>query len=126
MKTLSLIFLICLVTSCHNSPGSQYVLPPMRTATDDLQVYDGKWHKHLLDNGLTITCSVVNKSDTINYKDVKLEVKYYSKTHTVMTASNYVVYKYLNSGQLIKVNLKGINYQDLDNLSVNVVDATRY
>ncbi len=95
-------------------------------AKDDLQAYDIKYHGHLFDNGLTITATIVNKSNSINYKDVKLVVKYYSKTNTVMASNYYTVYEYLNAGHLLKVNLKGTGYQSLGNLSVGVIDATRY
>ena len=71
-------------------------------------------------------CSIVNKSNSINYKDVKLMVKYYSQTNTVMGSNYYIIYKYLNAGSLLKVQLNGARYQSLGNISVEVVNATKY
>jgi len=129
MKTLSLIILITLITSCRN-PGSpvNYPYVPVHRATDDLQVYDGKYRPQIFSNGLVISCTIVNKSNSINYKDVKLIVKYYSVTRTVMASYNYVIYQYLNAGKLIKVNLKGpkTDLKSLRTISVDVADATQY
>ena len=125
MKILSAIFLVIIFTSCGNNSTPQIYLPIHR-ASDDIQAYDIKYHGHLFDKGVTIMCSIVNKTNSINYKDVKLMVKYYSQTNTVMGSNYYIIYKYLNAGSLLKVQLNGARYQSLGNISVEVVNATKY
>ncbi len=127
MKALLIFMMATILFSCGNNPAPQINLPvPLHRATDDLRVYEGKYHRHLFDNGLTITCTIVNKSNLINYKDVKLVVKYYSETNTLMATNYYIIYKYLNAGKLLKVRLNGTRFQSLKNLSVDFLDATRY
>jgi len=127
MKILIAIFMVILLASCGNNASQQMNLyVPVHRATDDLQVYGGKYHGHLFDKGLTITCTVVNKSNTINYKDVRLEVLYYSKTNTLIARNDFVVYEYLNAGHLLKAKLNGSRYDGMSTLSVNVVGATPY
>lgn len=128
MKTFFLFAIAILMISCNNSRQPNYPFIPQHRATDDLQVYDGKWRKQLLGNGVVIECTIVNKSNSLNNKDVKLVVKYYSVTHTLMGTYYYVIYQYLNAGKLIKAKLKGptTDFQSLGTVSVDVQDATQY
>lgn len=130
MKILYLIIFITLFVSCTNNSNNPINYPylTVHRATDDLQVYDGKWHRQLFGKGVIIECALVNKSNSVNYKDIKLMVKYYSITHTVMASYNYIIYQYLNSGKLLKVKLNGpkTDLKSLGTVSVDVADATQY
>ena len=131
MKILYLVTFATLlaVAGCNNSRQNySYPYLPVNTAKEDLQVYDGKYRPQILGNGLVITGNVVNKSNSRNYKDVKLIVKYYSVTRTVMAEYSYKIYKYLNAGKMIKIRLNGphTDLQSLGGVSVDVTGATQY
>lgn len=84
----------------------------------------GRYNENFWGDKFQITAEINNKAKVASYKDIKIRVTYYSKTQTVMTSNDYVVYEIASPQRITKVKMKIDNYQNVDAIGWEVIDAS--
>jgi hypothetical protein len=120
MKPTTLLLMLLLFAACNGSGGTSLG----NNYSNDLEIKNSKWHSRFLVGGVTVEGFILNKSETNGYKDVVLEVSYYSATETLLSTERLTIYQYFYAGQLVPFKVHGSDIDDMETCSVQIVDAT--
>lgn len=85
---------------------------------------DGKYSQNFWGDEFNVECEITNSSKLTSYKDIVINVVYYSQTNSVIGTESYTVYDTFRANSKRTVNLKIKNYKDVSSLGWEVVDAT--
>lgn len=84
----------------------------------------GKYHETFLGDKIKIEGVIVNKATVTTYKDVVIEVTFYSKTDTPINTENYTIYEFYTPTSRKEFKLKVTNYSNIKSIGWEVVGAT--
>jgi hypothetical protein len=123
------------LTSCNSGPsgsydtGSSYQETKMTLEDKEKQnptsflSTDGTYRKNLM--GEWVLEGTISNSATIaTYKDVVLEIHFYSKTETHLGTEKKAIYEYFPAGQTKNFKIKTYGYQGTKTIGWNVVSAS--
>jgi len=83
---------------------------------------DGTYRRNLIGEWV-MEGSVTSKATVANYKDVVLNISYYSKTNTLIGSEQHTLYEYLAPGSTVQFKIKSFGYKGTSGIGVEVEDA---
>jgi hypothetical protein len=84
---------------------------------------DGTYRKALT-GGWVLKGTISNSATIATYKDVVLEISFYSKTNTHLGTTQETVYEFFPAGQTKEFKLKTKAYKGTNAISWNIISAT--
>lgn len=101
-------YLIVITYSCDNSSASLINYEQTKLSLEDQEKgnpinflsTDGTYHETLFGDKMVLNGTISNNATIATYKDVVLQVHFYSKTKTEIGSENYVVYDYFPPKQI--------------------------
>lgn len=87
---------------------------------------DGTYNQSFWGDKIKIKGVVTNNATVANYKDVVVEVTFYSKTKSVMTSERYVIYDFFPAHSQKNFELNVTNYKGTNTLGWEAVSAIPY
>lgn len=84
---------------------------------------DGKYHPNLLGDKLKINGVIHNKATLTTYKDVVIDVIFYSKTNSEINREQYTIYDFFSPNTQKEFKLKVNNYRNVETIGWNVTNA---
>ena len=86
----------------------------------------GTWDVNFWGNKYTINGTVTNNATVANYKDVVIDVIFYTKTKSVITTKQYVLYEYVPAHSNVKFEWKLERPDGTESLGWDVASASAY
>ena len=83
----------------------------------------GRYNENLWGDEIVLSLEINNSAKVASFKDVVLEVIYYSKTNSIMEVKNYVVYEAFPPQKTIKTELRIENKKEVEKIGWSVIDA---
>jgi len=83
----------------------------------------GNYNENLIGDKIKITGVITNNATYATYKDIVLEITYYSKTDTPLNTINYTVYEFVAPGASVPFKHKVKNYNNVGRINWRVVNA---
>jgi hypothetical protein len=83
-------------------------------------------NKHNILGQTVIKASIINNAKICTYKDVQLELAFYSGTGTLLEKDNETIYKEITPGNSIDFKTKYYAPKGTDSVAVKIVDAKNY
>ena len=87
---------------------------------------DGEYSENFWGDQIKINGRIKNKASVANYKDVIIRVIFYTKTKTVITTEDYVLYEFFLANGTKEFNLRVPNYDHTETIDWKVIDAKTY
>lgn len=84
----------------------------------------GTYKPNFLGSKLKIDGFIENKASLTTYKDIVIEITYYSKTNTPLKTIYHTVYEFVSPATRQPFQLKVENYSDVESLGWKVSNAT--
>ncbi len=84
---------------------------------------DNTWRKNLVGETV-LEGTLTNASKMADFKNIVLEVRWFSKTNTLIGTKQLIVYELVGAGKSMKYKLKTSEASKFANVRVNVVSAT--
>lgn len=84
---------------------------------------DGKYYKTFLGDQIKIDGQIQNKATVITYKDVIIEVVFYSKTNSEVGREQYTIYDFFAPNSKKDFKLKVKNYSNVETIGWDVSGA---
>ncbi|GAA0876563.1 hypothetical protein GCM10009118_29730 [Wandonia haliotis] len=91
---------------------------PLRFLTDD-----GTYRKNLLGEWV-LEGSILNSAKIATYKDVVLEVRYYSKTNTLLGTERHTIYEFFPAGSSKRYKIKTNGFKGTKKLGWDIISAS--
>lgn len=94
-----------------------------QSAPTEYLTADGTYHENFWGDKLKISCTITNKATLATFKDVVVQVTYYSKTKTELGTNEYTIYEMFppNSSNIIEMKID--NYKDVNSIGLGVINA---
>lgn len=77
---------------------------------------DGKYHPNFLGDKLKINGVIHNKATVTTYKDMVIDVVFYSKTKTEIAREQYTIYDFFGPNTQKEFKLKVNNYSNVESI----------
>jgi hypothetical protein len=87
---------------------------------------EGNYSENFWETKINIEGQIRNKASVANYKDVVIRVVFYTKTKTVITTEDYMIYEFILANGTKEFNLKVPNYDNTESVSCKIVGAKTY
>ena len=84
---------------------------------------DGKYNESFWGTKLKIRGEIINQATVAAYKDVTVQVTYYSKTNTVLGTNEYTLYEVYQPNTITPFRLDIENYKDVNSIGWAVIRA---
>lgn len=84
---------------------------------------DGTYRKNLMGEWV-LEGSISNSATIATYKDVVLEISFYSKTKTLLGTEKEAVYEYFPAGQSKSFKIKTYGYKGTSSIGWNILSAS--
>lgn len=84
---------------------------------------DGKYNESFWGTKLKIRGEIINQATVASYKDVTIQVTYYSKTNTVLGTNEYTLYEVFQPNTITPFKLDIDNYKDVNSIGWEVIRA---
>jgi hypothetical protein len=84
---------------------------------------DGKYHRTLLGDQISINGQSQNKATVTTYKDVVIEVIFYSKTNSEVGREQFTIYDFFEPNSKKDFKLKVKNYSNVETIGWDVANA---
>ena len=117
------------MNSNSNSNGSNYYQQKMtieQTENSDplrfLSV-EGNYNESFWGTKFKLKGKVTNRATIADYKDLVVEITYYSKTKSVIGTKKYTIYQVFKPNKITSFKLDVENYKDVKSIGMNVVSA---
>jgi len=130
MKKLSgILFSIILLAACHSKTSNDGYEKSKETLEEQekenpLRFLSVSNHnKHNLVGKMVIKATIANNAKICIYKDVELELAFYSKTGTLLEKDSETIYDEITPGNSIEHKTKYYAPKGTDSVSVKIVDA---
>ncbi|UAY51404.1 hypothetical protein [Ferruginibacter albus] len=81
-------------------------------------------NKHNLIGQTVIKGAITNTATVCVYKDVQLELSYYSKTGTLLEKDNQTIYQEVPPGNTVKFKTKQYVAKDTDSVGLKIISAS--
>lgn len=102
------------------------VIDPEKSNPESYLRTDGTYNKNFWGDKITIKGLVTNNASHTNYKDVKIRVKYYSKTKSIIKWQDCILYDFFPYGMTKNFELKLYIPANMDGCGWEAVEATAY
>ena len=124
MTFLALGIISCTSGSSENYQDTKMSLEEQerQNPTSCLSV-DGTYRKNLIGEWV-IEGEISNTATLATYKDVVLEINYYSKTKTHLGTEKEAIYEYFPAGQAKKFKIKSFGYKGASAIGLNIINAS--
>jgi hypothetical protein len=135
MKKLYVIFLpAILLIACHNKTNNEAaekdsyektkeILAAKEKANPLLFLNVSNHDKHNIIGQTVIKATIANTAKICTYKDVLLELAFYSKTGTLLEKDNETVYEEITPGNSVDYKTKYYAPKGTDSVAIKIVDA---
>ncbi|KAA9338961.1 hypothetical protein [Adhaeribacter soli] len=127
--SIILIFGFSACDSGHAGAGQSYEEAQL-TIEQTEKVYpkqfihsDGSFRKNLVGKWV-IEGSIKSSATVATYKDVVLDVTYYSKTNSLIGSEQHTLYEYLTPRQTVKFKFKSFGYKGAESIGLGIADAS--
>ena len=84
---------------------------------------DGTYRENLVGK-LVLEGNVTNSASVITYKDVTLQIAFYSATQTLLGTEEQTIYEYFPPGQSVSFKFKTFGFRETKSVGWKVVKAT--
>lgn len=84
---------------------------------------DGTYRENLVGK-FVLEGNVTNSASAITYKDVTLQISFYSSTQTLLGTEEQTIYEYFPPGQSVSFKFKTFGFQDTKSIGWQVIKAT--
>jgi hypothetical protein len=84
---------------------------------------EGDYSENFWGDKIDIDAEIINDAKVASFKDVQLRVTYFSKTKSVITTKDYVVYEVFLPQKKTKIVMKIENFKEAETISLEVVGA---
>lgn len=84
----------------------------------------GNYNENFFGDAIKINGTVSNSATMTTYKDLSVRVHYYSKTKTLLTSIDYMLYEFYPPNTTSKFKLKVKNYNNVASIGLEVVNAS--
>jgi len=137
MNLIKSLLLILLFSSC-NSDSSTYTSPHDNGQTyeenkmslgekekrNPLQFLEsnGTYRQNLVGKWV-VEGKIRNKATTAAFKDVTVQINFYSKTNTLLGSEKKTIYEYVNPGRSSSFKFKLSGYRNTSKIGWEIVDA---
>ena len=127
--TLSIVLIVLTLglTSCNS--GSSYQETKMTLEDKEKQnptaflSTDGTYRINLLDEWV-LEGTISNSATIATYKDVVLNVAFYSKTETHLGSERHTIYEYFSAGQTKNFKIKTFGYKGTNSIGWSIESAS--
>lgn len=139
-KTIKAIILAFIISSCNQSYNGQNNSSSGTTNNYEEKVksveeqekeeptrfvkVSGTYRNNFFGNKVIIEGDIQNHATVASYKDIVVEVIFYSKTETELGRQNYIIYEYCSPNQSKDFKLKIAKVDGTEKCGLNVVSAT--
>lgn len=83
----------------------------------------GQYKENFFGDKLKVEGYIENKATVTTYKDVVIEITYYSKTNSPMKIDNYTIFEFFEPTSKKPFKLKINNYSDINSIGWRIVGA---
>jgi hypothetical protein len=83
----------------------------------------GDYKKNLIGTKINVHGAIKNSASIATFKDVIIEVTYYSSTETELFQSTHTIYDYFPPKSTVEFDLKTDNYREVQSIGLNVIGA---
>ncbi|MEQ9466191.1 MAG: hypothetical protein RLN88_02205 [Ekhidna sp.] len=129
MKLIYLLSLSFLIACSQNIDDSNYY-----KILKQLELYesirpntfvdaDGTYSESFWGDKINLNVNITNSAKIAKFKDIKIRVSYYSKTESIITSEDHIIYEVVNPQQTLTKKIQVKNYQDTNSIGWHVVDA---
>lgn len=139
MKKTLLVAIPAFLVACNSGTGSDSTLTDQSYETKVLSVEEmekadpskfldaeGTYNENFWGNKLKIHGDVTNNATVANYKDVVIEVTFFTKTETVLDKQRYIIYDFFPAHQTKNFEMKIDRPDNCEKLGWKAVAATPY
>jgi len=84
---------------------------------------EGTYKENFWGDKIKITCEITNDATVATYKDAVIEFTYYSKSGTELGTERQTVYEKFSPGSTKSINMSIPNYENVNSINWEVVDA---
>ena len=126
------LFILYQINSKHHGSSDSYqekVISIEETEYSQPTSYltaDGTYRETFFGDKIKVNCEIKNSASIAFFKDVVVQVTYYSKTKTVLGTNSYVIYEIFPPQTKRTVELKIQNYRNVKAIGWEVTDAAAY
>lgn len=129
---LALYFLLVVfLYGCDTSSGSAVTHHEARMSIEQEEALypqnyllaDGTYRESFLGGEFVIKGNIFNQATHVDYKDVVIEINYYSQTETLIDTERYVLYKHFPTNHTIPFELRVKKPAAAKQLGWRVIDA---
>lgn len=85
---------------------------------------EGKYNESLFGNKFKVKGIITNKASKADYKDIIIQIKYYSKTKSVIGSEEYTIYEVFPPNQEKSFKFDAKKYKDVESIKLNIIGAT--
>lgn len=128
------IVLIVIIVANQNSDSSSYsgqtyeekvmtVEETERAKPTSFLSADGNYNENFWGNKIKVHGTIKNSATVVTFKDAVVRITYYSKTKTALGNKEYTIYDTFPPNSTKKFELKIDNYQDVNSIGFEVVNA---
>lgn len=134
MRSFYFLIIILFILSCNNNSNYESTTPAtyeekrqslaeieQENPTNFLKV-EGTYRENLVGRWV-LEGSIFNTATTARYKDVVLEITYYSKTNTYLGSETKVFYEYFEPNSEKKFKIKVDGYGGTEKIGYNISSA---
>jgi hypothetical protein len=132
-KIFGILFLSVFVLACHSRTSIDADKMSYEKTKEALEAKEkqnpllflniSSNNKHNILGQTVIKASIANTAKICTYKDVQLELAFYSQTGTLLEKDNETIYKEITPGNSIDFKTKYYAPKGTDSVAVKIVDA---
>lgn len=83
----------------------------------------GKYNESFWGTKFKVRGEITNRASVADYKDIIIQITYYSKTKSVIGSEDYTIYEVFPPNQEKSFKLDAEKYNDVDSISLSIIGA---
>jgi len=84
---------------------------------------EGKYNESFWGNKFKVKGIITNKASIADYKDIIIQIKYYSKTKSVIESEDYTIYEVFPPNQEKSFKFDAEKYEDVESIELKIIGA---
>jgi len=122
-------FFFMFTTNSPKSDPSNYQKPKMtieETENSNPKQFlsvEGEYNESFWGNKFKVKGIITNRASKADYKDIIIQIKYYSKTKSVIGSEEYTIYEVFPPNQEKAFKLDAEKYKDVASIKLNIIGA---
>jgi hypothetical protein len=121
--TTLIFFFIMLISSCTYESSQTKIRSVERESPQKFLWSEGTYRPGLL-NSWVLEGKITSGATLVQYKDIVIEVSFFTKTNTLLGQNNYVIYEFIDPLKSIPLKLRLDDYPRAHHVDFNVISAT--